>query len=172
MRLLFGSVENRLSTSTSLNNHSTTDMFNATEFETLRWKFHAPPVNMSYHGNPKVIMDVSAIPESYFSEEVVFSIHRPLQDFCKVNKELDYTKYYKQPLAANHYLGSWERYSARNDSRRSRDVYDSKAQAQAGQDDGISDWLLGFVDSIGPSQAAQLLSGKYLSNNSTETSMS
>lgn len=162
MRLLFGSVEYNQNLDSIKD--STLDQFNATEFETLRWRYHAPAVNMSYHGNPKVVIDVSAIPETSFSEDVVFSIHRPFQEFCKVNKDLDYTIYYRQPLAANHYLGSWERYSGRNDSRRSREVYESKAHVRGGVDHGIRNWLQGFRNAMGQRRTEQLLAGKYLSH--------
>jgi hypothetical protein len=62
---------------------------------------------------------------------------------------LYYTSFRKQPIGTNHYLGSWERYNARNDKRRSRSVYDLKATVRRGKDDFTGMWLKGFVNTVG-----------------------
>lgn len=165
LRLLFGSVE-KADDWTSIHSNIP-DGFNPLSFESLRWRYHAPPANMSFHGSPKVIIDVSVIPLSYFSDDIAFSIHRPMKEICRANKNLDYKYYYENPIGTNHYLGSWERYNSRNDNRRSRDLYDAKATAKNGSDDGIHLWLNGFVDGIGGNTAKQLLPGKYLLSNGT-----
>lgn len=158
LRVLFGSVE----MSAIDRSKNVPAEFNATTFESLRWRYHALPHNMSYHGNPKVILDVSAIPENYFPKETVFSIHRPITQFCHKNHDLDFTSFRKQPIAVNHYLGSWERYSGRNDNRRSRTVYEKKANVKRGEDDGVRNWLAGFVESVGNSTASKLLGRQHL----------
>lgn len=138
--------------------------FNAYSFETLRWRFHALPNNTDLHGNPKVIVDVSAIPEKHLRKEV-FSIHRPMPEFCRGNKDLVFNDdFRKQPISVNHYLGSWERYNARQDERRSRSIYNMKASANREIDDGIIPWLKGFVQSMGFRDASKLLDGAYLIN--------
>lgn len=173
LRVLFGSVE-------SNDNHRNKDVpegFNGTKFESLRWRHHALPHNMTYHGNPKVILDVSAIPENKFPNDIVFSIHRPVTSFCHRNNELTFSNFRKQPIAVNHYLGSWERYNGRKDKRRSRDVYDAKASVSRGKDDGVRLWLKGFVNTMGMERASKLLGKEYLSksyvskmfSNATET---
>ncbi|GKY91620.1 hypothetical protein MPSEU_000133900 [Mayamaea pseudoterrestris] len=156
LRLLFGSVESKPERITKM----VPSGFNATEFETLRWRYHALPHNMSYHGNPKVIVDVAAIPEEYFPD-VVYSIHRPVEAYCPKNKELEYTEFKKQPIGVNHYIGSWERYSGRNDQRRSRLVYNQKAHQTYGKDDGVRPWLSGFVKQFGAQKTAMLLGDRY-----------
>lgn len=158
LRLLFGSVESKRETIADM----VPDGFNSTQFETMRWRYHALPHNMSYHGNPKVIIDVAAIPEEYFPD-VVYSIHRPVEAFCPKNKELDYSKFKEQPIGVNHYIGSWERYSGRNDQRRSRVVYNQKAHQTYGEDDGVRPWLQGFVRTVGAERAAMLLGERYVS---------
>jgi hypothetical protein len=178
MRMLFGSVEdepydsNHNETINNNNNNNNIirqrtsvvpDGFNATSFESLRWRYHAPEMNMNYHGNPKVIIDVSAIPTKDFPSDLVYSIHRPIRKFCPKNNDLDYYSYHKQPIAANHYLGSYERYSGRSDKRRNRAIYDKKALVNAGTDDGTLLWLKGFTDHIGEDLAAKLLGEQYLS---------
>ena len=132
LRVLFGSQESSLSDQ----QEQVPPEFNGTSFETLRWHYHGLPHNRSLHGNPKVIIDVGAIPSRYFEEEAVFSIHRPIKQYCPRNSDLAFSSFRKQPVGVNHYLGSWERYSGRSDDRRSRDVYDAKASANRGRDDG------------------------------------
>eukprot|EP00977_Amphora_coffeiformis_P008870 scaffold2003_cov157-Amphora_coffeaeformis.AAC.4 len=140
LRVLFGSVESTKKETWK----NVPPGFNAEHFESLRWRYHAPPHNMTFHGNPKVIVDVSAIPEDDFPDDIVFSIHRPVQAYCPKNKEVAFTHFREQPIAVNHYLGSWERYAGRNDKRRSRAVYDRKANVRRGHDDGNRLWLKGY----------------------------
>ena len=160
MRMLFGSVEDGIKAEDKV---PVPSGFNSASFETLRWRYHAPETNMTYHGNPKVIIDLSAIPEQAFDADIVYSIHRPIRSFCPKNNDLNYTSYHKQPIAANHYLGSYERYSGRSDKRRSRAIYDKKALVNAGTDEGIFPWLQGFTNTIGIELAAKLLGKPYLS---------
>jgi hypothetical protein len=163
LRVLFGSVEIQGADRDAM----VPDLFNSTAFETLRWRYHGLPHNMSVHGNPKVILDVSAIPERFFPD-VVFSIHRPVTEFCSRNNDLAFSNFRKQPIAVNHYLGSWERYSARMDKRRSRSKYETKANQRRGRDDGIRLWLKGFVEYFGQTTAIQLLGDEYLAKQRPE----
>lgn len=168
MRLLFGSVEDGTKAEDRV---SVPSVFNSTAFETLRWRYHAPETNMTYHGNPKVIIDVSAIPEQAFDTDIVYSIHRPIRSFCPKNNDLDYNSYHKQPIAANHYLGSYERYSGRSDKRRNRAIYDKKALVNAGTDDGTLPWLQGFTNAVGSELAAKLLGKQYVSKKQVDASI-
>jgi hypothetical protein len=161
LRVLFGSVESSIDEQ----NVGVPEQYNATAFESLRWRYHALPHHAELHGNPKVILDVQAIPANYFEDTIVFSIHRPVREYCPKHSELAFSNFRKQPIAVNHYLGSWERYSGRNDKRRSRDKYDMKATVNRGHDDGLRTWLSGFVESVGPINAAKLLGDQYLSRN-------
>ena len=157
LRLLFGSVES----SNEEIGEMVPDGFEARSFETLRWRYHAFPNNMTIHGNPKVIVDVSAIPNKFFPE-IPYSIHRPVTEFCPRNKDLNYSSFHKQPIAVNHYLGSWERYNRKEDRRRSREKYNSKANVNYGIDDGIRPWLRGFADNVGHDIASKLLGEGHL----------
>lgn len=157
LRVLFGSVES----SNEESEHLVPKFFNSSAFETLRWRYHGLPHNQSLHGNPKVILDVAAIPER-FLPDVVFSIHRPVMEICSRHGDLAFTSFRKQPIAVNHYLGSWERYSERQDKRRSREKYDTKANQRRGVDDGVRPWLKGFVNMVGRDMAIKLLGETYL----------
>lgn len=162
LRLLFGSIESNEEQRKEL----VPPGFNAKSFETLRWRYHANPQNMKLHGSPKTIIDVSAIPEEYLPQEVVYSIHRPVEQFCQRNKDLKYENFLSQSIAANHYLGSWERYSARADNRRSKETYDNKAHLKHAEDDGVRPWLTGFVKTMGFELASKLLGDSYLAASS------
>jgi hypothetical protein len=157
LRVLYGSVESGANEV----NDGVPAMYQAARFETLRWRYHALPQQTDLHGNPKVILDVRAIPEKYFTtpeSDVAYSIHRPVRDYCLKSTEAFFSNYRKQPIAVNHYLGSWERYAKRSDKRRSRDIYDRKANVNRGKDDEyIRPWLQGFIDDMGGGIAAQLL---------------
>jgi len=162
LRVLFGSVE---STQEEQENDVPIQHFNSTSFETLRWRYHALPHDMKLHGNPKVLLDVAAIPQKYFQEDIVFSIHRPIKEYCHINTDLDFTHFRHQPIGINHYLGSWERYAGRNDKRRNRAVYDAKASVHRGEDDGARLWLQGFVRNVGLASARTLLGHSYWAQN-------
>jgi hypothetical protein len=158
LRVLFGSVE-------STRDEIYQDVpagFDPEQFESIRWRYHALPHNMTLHGNPKVLLDVSVIPDNQLPKDLVFSIHRPVPSYCHRNDELVFTSFRKQPIAVNHYLGSWERYASRNDKRRSRTKYDAKANVQRGTDDWSHLWLQGFVKWFGFDMARYLLGDSYV----------
>jgi hypothetical protein len=159
LRVLFGSQD--IPKSEMLENDNLSNgSFNLKSFETLRWRYHALPSDRALHGNPKVILDVAAIPSRFFDnpQRPVYSIHRPVPEYCPKNYDLAFSNFQKQPLAVNHYIGSWERYSGRNDKRRSKTVYDKKTEdAKRGRDDGARTWLRGFVNLVGVDVAKILL---------------
>ena len=118
--VLFGSVEN---------NDSQDDdglrQWSRKRFETLRWKYHAPlDRNYKNNGFPKAMLDWSGIRPSRKNRmwKKVFSIHRPDIYMCRDQADVDFRPVEYNILTLNHYLGSWERFSARKDSRRSKSV--------------------------------------------------
>lgn len=66
-------------------------------------------------------------------------------------------------LRINHYLGSWESYSFRDDSRRggerSRESWEFQATDEDETDDNIRPWLDGFIKRHGEQTAKSLLKG-------------
>ena len=158
IRLLFGSVETEAD-DWKVNLPST---FDRDQFETLRWNHHGPPEDKKMHGYPKVLVDVSKIPKRHLDKDIVYSIHRPFKKFCRGMGDIEYRDFEKFPITTNHYLGSWERYSARNDKRRSWDVYSQKANLTSGQDTWVKGWLEGFISNVGEEKAADLMGQMYL----------
>jgi hypothetical protein len=119
-RLLFGSVEH-----SAMNHHKTSESGSRTwdrnRFETSRWKFHAPlTTSFKNNGLPKTMMDWSGIQTKYkkMLRERIFSIHRPSTKLCRDQDAVNFEPAELNILSINHYLGSWERFSARQDPRR------------------------------------------------------
>ena len=80
---------------------------------------------------------------------------------------------HKTPFRLNHYLGSWEQYSFRDDARRGldrrREAWEFRASVAAGgRDDMTSTWLRGFVESVGPARATRVLQESGLPRNYTK----
>lgn len=158
-RLLFGSTETSIA-STKTQKVIQTDKFVLKRFESLRWKYHTVFNDTARNAQPKVIVDVSNVhPKDEMFQPKAFSIHRPSKRLCRRLDQMNLTQFQRFPLSVNHYIGSWERYFARNDTRRSQRTYDFKAHVQNGTDDDwISEWLDGFIDFVGEERSMQLLS--------------
>jgi hypothetical protein len=163
LRVLFGSVESTEEERTK----KMPDGFNRDSFETMRWLHHASPFNKKVHGHPKVLIDVSKVSRKYLKDDIVYSIHRPFKALCRGHGISNYKNFEKYPISANHYLGSWERYNARNDARRSWSVYNEKATVRNGQDNWVEGWLDGFIKDVGTKQAARLLGQRYTENDTS-----
>jgi hypothetical protein len=133
---------------------------------------HTPGHNRSYHSNPKVIIDLAAIPQREFPKKLVESVHRPVKDYCHRNKELDHTNIHKQPIEVHHYLGSHEPYSGQNDKRRSQSTYTTKVESDDDVDDGVQPWLEGFVNSTGLKETRLLLGELYVTQQQPVSSRS
>jgi hypothetical protein len=101
-------------------------------------------------------MDVSLIDKE--KSPNFMSLHRPIKTIYKAPWHNDW----ESGLRINHYLGSWESYSFRDDSRRggerSREQWEYKAKTNGEEtDDNIRPWLDGFVQAHGPNKANELL---------------
>jgi hypothetical protein len=164
LRLLFGSVENEEDEWAPM-----PSQFDRKSFETLRWRHHGSTIDKKKNGHPKVLVDLSKIPKHFLKNKVIYSIHRPFKQYCRGQEESDYNNYHKYPITANHYLGSWERYNARNDTRRSWDVYNERATLTDGEDAWVDGWLDGFIQDVGQDKAALVLGQRYLKLDATAT---
>lgn len=154
-RLLFGSIE----ASSSTKSHDI--LLNLTSFETQRWLYHAAYNDTVRNGQPKVLVDVARVPlKDEMFKRKPFSIHRPSKTRCRALSQIDISHPERFPFVVNHYVGNWDRYYARNDTRRSARVYNAKAHVKSGRDEWIMPWLEGFVKAVGKPNAARLLGRK------------
>ena len=147
--------------------------FVGSRFETLRWKFHSNyDGDQQLNGKPKTILDLSGLPPlaSFLQSTTgAFSIHRPAVYLCQSDRNVHLEKPHKFPLTIQHYIGSWERYNHRDDARRSRAMYESKALVDAAKDDGwIDGWVANFVQTHGMLVSQRLLSEYMIQTSSTE----
>lgn len=158
-RLLYGAHVTTVDDATAaLGRRLVHDTYNASKFETLHWKYHTLLNDRERNAMPKVIVDVSAVNETdEMFKRKAFSIHRPSKKLCRFVDQMDFAKIQSFPLMVNHYLGSWERYNSRNDTRRSLHAYQAKAFVKDGRDDWISTWIDGFLDNMDAKVARQLL---------------
>jgi len=86
--------------------------FEPKQFDTLRWRKHAHRNDFVNNALAKVIIDVSRVDMERTPR--FFSLHRPIKSICAAPWSNDW----ESGLRLNHYLGSWESYSFRNDARR------------------------------------------------------
>jgi hypothetical protein len=154
-RLLYGSLENV----TCDNDQSVKDMFHQYDFQyvptTIRYVQHARKGAFYPSKWGKVLVDVSRLSWDSLGQKPKSS-HRPFQECPKPFFGFD-----ESILQVNHYLGSWERYSARSDARRSRLAFEERAYFSDGVscDDHLWEWFTRFSDRVGSiGRARDLLS--------------
>ena len=104
----------------------------------------------------QAIVDLSKVNETDFRP--LGNPHKPLKPVCPDI----WMNFGTLPLGFYHYLGSWEAYSYRDDSRdgylRSHDKWQAKAVLKAGgPDDFMRPWISRFVDLVGEEKAKSLL---------------
>ena len=134
-RLHFGAVE---STPEERSKGVPSDFDNTEQFDTFRWRKHSKRNDFVKNNLAKVIMDVSEI--DIASAPRFRSLHRPIPTICSPPWVNDW----ETGLRINHYLGSWESYSFRDDSRRggerSRETWEFQAEDQDDTDENIRPW--------------------------------
>lgn len=118
-RIRFGALDSNVRESTTVKERP---WFNRTNFLTLRFLGHAAPDSYTINKISKVMVDLRRV--SWQELAPVESIHMPIRDLCKRRRL--YIRSYDQVFVIHHYLGTWEQYSYRDDSRagleRSRQV--------------------------------------------------
>lgn len=107
-RLRFGTRE-----SSPKKRHNRDTHFNASTFQTLRFRKHANRADLSMNKISKAMVDVSRISEEVM---VVENLHRPIKAVCP--KEHLYIKVADSFYVLHHYLGTWEQFNFRNDVRK------------------------------------------------------
>jgi hypothetical protein len=135
-------------------------------FDTMRWRYHADRDDFDKNGISKVFIDISRLSVGEIEADInitrkrrPYNPHRPLFRHCKETKVYDHNSIFR----INHYLGSWEAFSFRDDPRKgakrtSRDGWEFLSQsATKGPSDWLRPWLQGFVDVVGTRRAVELL---------------
>jgi hypothetical protein len=155
-RLMFGADETDVVKSDTVKNVPTEFVDKVHDFDTQRFRKHAPRNDFVRNALGKVMIDVSRVDVAnspYFS-----SLHRPIKKICSTPWQKDADS----GLRINHYLGSWESYAFRNDARRgdgrSREHWEHKSQTTGDvTDDNVRPWLDGFVKRHGKEESKEWL---------------
>jgi hypothetical protein len=87
--------------------------FNANSFQTFRWRQHANAANYLANRISKTMIDLNRV--KWEDLVPVSSIHRPIRSIC--GRRRLHIRKPDQVFVINHYLGSWEQYSFRDDRR-------------------------------------------------------
>lgn len=93
-----------------------------------------------------------------FGAKIRVNAHRP---FLVCDPSVKSVEYAKSIFRVQHYLGSWDAYSARNDIRRGREIFNERNHPAhvASPSYEAQPWLKAFVASVGKSTAVTLLRG-------------
>eukprot|EP00536_Pseudo-nitzschia_multiseries_P012949 jgi/Psemu1/327032/estExt_fgenesh1_pg.C_5240001 len=148
-------------------------------FDTLRFRYLSPGID----GKPKSFIDLAQrstqlyLTNKYLEDtKARYNTHLPLSGICvgeQVDRDPELTAAIETDLALeiDHYLGSWESYSARDDARNGGDrnymAWSERANITDGERSWLGNWMAGFAKQVGPDVAAYLLqdAGRFDDNN-------
>ena len=157
-RVLHGALETlSCENNGAFSEHQVPSEIDLSRLETFRYFQSADPSDSGTNRLGKGMLDVSKLEGEELTSQ---SPHRPSALACPKAR----TPYIENSLILHHYVGSWERYSARNDSRRTRLSWKQKGNVSAANscDRNIRSWLPKFVAQVGPARAAFLLGHREL----------
>jgi Glycosyl transferase family 2 len=132
---------------------------------TLRYTQHARMGDFSHSKYGKVMMDLSRIPNTTIQFQQPRNIHRPYPAHCRPAGGVQFSDSF---LFLMHYIGSWERYTSRADSRRDRHEWEKRAfvdfvDPNEGESSAcassIQNWWPRFIGHVGEVRAILLLNG-------------
>lgn len=158
-RLLFGALENQ-TCALAANSRALAQrhgLYN--RLSTIRFVQHAAKNDFQASKFGKTIIDLSRIDMATISS-LPKNIHRPFREYCGPAA----VAFESSPVYLRHYIGSWERYSSRTDSRRNRDEWEQRAYFQSSTnanttacDPSAFQWLATFLETMGQERALYLL---------------
>jgi hypothetical protein len=124
------------------------------KMSTLRFHLHADKGDFEKSRYGKVFMDVSNLPDYTIAKQPA-NIHRPFKSECQYPA----VPFPESFFYINHYLGSWERYSSRDDGRRNKEEWEKRAflATASSCEYRIFQWFERFVDMMGEKRAKYLL---------------
>ena len=153
-RVLYGALENvSCSEATSVVDMAKSS-FPYEEMSTLRFNLHAQKGDFAKSKFGKVMMDVSNLSDATIAKPPR-NIHRPYLPECGPGV----IAFPEALFYLNHYIGSWERYSSRQDGRRNRVEWEKRAYITVSDscDQATFQWFPEFIKSVGFKRAQYLL---------------
>jgi hypothetical protein len=151
-RLLFGALEN-ITCKESEHVRKKLEQHSLPPLTTIRFVQHATKGAFYPSKWGKVLVNVKELSWESLQHKPKSS-HRPLKECPK-----PFFHWNSSPIVVNHYLGSWERYSKRKDSRRSREAFEERASFNNGNncDTRMHEWIPVFIQQVGLERAHELL---------------
>jgi hypothetical protein len=146
--------------------------WNASHFLTTRWLFHSgKEIRAAKNLNGKNVVNVKRLLPTQIPRKVD-NVHTVIPDICPSTAG-DRLHHADSWLLIQHYAGTFEQYSYRDDPRdgiagrpvrMNRTIWQAIGQVPGSaeilrRDNAMLDWLPGFVESVGASEAALLLAG-------------
>jgi hypothetical protein len=155
-RTMFGADESQVDPKAIVKSVPKQFHWTAPLMDSLKYRQHATRNDFIKNALGKVIIDVSRV--NVAKTPYFMSLHRPIKKICPTPWINDWDA----GLRINHYLGSWNSYSFRDDSRRgserSWEVWTYKATTLGeNTDDNIRPWVSGLIETEGPDVAADML---------------
>jgi hypothetical protein len=153
-RLLYGALENLTCPGTEPTNELAKEDFKFSEMSTLRFLQHGRKGDFALSKYGKVIVNFSNLTEETIAQ-VPRNIHRPWKSACGPGV----VHFPDAVFYLSHYIGSWERYSSREDARRNRNEWEQRAFITSGSscDKAVYKWFPRFVKAVGLDRARFLL---------------
>ncbi len=154
-RVSFGAIENITCPGSEEVKAFARKNFNYPRLSTLRYQLHAVKTDFGKNRFGKVFVDLSNISDDLLAQRPK-NIHRPFFSVCKRPVAI----FEKSPFYLMHYVGGWERFQSKNDTRRGykkwREMADVSDSTSCCQQEAYR-WLPRFVDQVGLSRAKFLL---------------
>ena len=153
-RVLYGALENLTCPGAQNINALARSSFRYDEMSTLRFQQHAKKGDFASSKYGKVMMQVSNLSDTVIAQ-LPRNIHRPYKPECRPGV----VPFPEAIFYLNHYIGSWERYSSRQDERRNRDEWEKRAYITTDNscDQALHTWFSRFVANVGMERAQFLL---------------
>ena len=154
-RLIVGSLENQTCADASEINAMAKREYDFGAMSTLRFVQHAKKGDFANSKFGKVMIDLSNLTAALLAQKLPNNIHRPFREHCGPG----FVHFPNAFVYLNHYIGSWERYSSREDNRRNRKEWEQRAYFNVGTvcDKAIYRWFPRFVQMMGDERAKFLL---------------
>jgi hypothetical protein len=135
--------------------------FDAAQFQTLRWRWHAGRTNKKTNKISKSIIDVSRVDPSLFVPTEQVMVHIPVKEYCDIDGggiQHLWILNVMSPLVVHHYAGTWEQWTHRKDTRgkRTRAAYETLMYTKQA-DDSIRRWLENLIRNVGYWKTRDLL---------------
>jgi hypothetical protein len=138
--------------------------FQGQDFLTMRWRWHRKISKAHRDGLEKTVVDLSKVENVSIFDRPWQNVnpHRAIRSLCKLRSKADPPAYaVEAPWIINHYFGSFEQWSFRNDPRdwvrQNKTEYDEFIDIADEEDDSIRWWLEDFVRQNGKNKAQALL---------------